>query len=363
MRIVHLLNHSRRANGHVEVAVDLACEQARHGHEVTFVAGPGGFADCLCGNGVSFVELAQRSGRAGAALTLFSMIGTLRRLRPDVVHAHMVVSAMAARAAKPLAGFALVTTVHNSFDRQSRLMGLGDLVIAVSHAVQQEMTAKGIAAERLRVVHNGTINGARRPALPCETIPLQHPAIVTVAGLHARKGIDTLIQAFMKLRETRCAHLYIVGAGPDRAKLEELAGNSGHADDIHFVGYLRDPRAAIAAADIFVLASHHEPCGLALIEAREMACPCIATNVGGNPEILEGGRAGLLIPPGDSDRLCEAMRTLVENVSLRSSLRRAARKGWQHWTVERMAQETVHIYEEARGAPARPKVEPVVQGI
>lgn len=270
---------------------------------------------------------------------------------------------MAARAAKPLAGFALVTTVHNSFDRQSRLMGLGDLIIAVSHAVQQEMTAKGIAAEKLRVVHNGTINGARRPALPCETMALQHPAIVTVAGLHARKGIDTLIQAFMKLRETRCAHLYIVGAGPDRAKLEELAGNSGHADDIHFVGYLRDPRAAIAAADIFVLASHHEPCGLALIEAREMACPCIATNVGGNPEILEGGRAGLLIPPGDSDRLCEAMRTLVENVSLRSSLRRAARKGWQHWTVERMAQETVHIYEEARGAPARPKVEPVVQGI
>lgn len=360
MRIVHLLNHSRRANGHVEVAVDLACEQARHGHEVTLAAGPGGFTECLCGNGVRFVELTQR---AGAVLSLFEMIATLRRLRPEIVHAHMVMSAMGARAAKPLSGFALITTVHNSFDRQSRLMGVGDLVIAVSHAVRLEMIGKGIAAEKLRVVHNGTINGSRRPPLPCQTMALQHPAIITVAGLHPRKGIDTLIQAFTKLRETgSVAHLYIVGVGPDRTKLEQLAASSGHADDIHFLGYLSDPRAAIAGADIFVLASLHEPCGLALIEARQMACACIATDVGGNPEILESGKAGLLIPPGNSDSLTDAMRSLIGDKSLHRTMRRAARAGWQHWTVERMAHETIRVYEEVRGVPSRPMPETMLQG-
>lgn len=363
MRIVHLLNHSRKANGHVEVAVDLACEQARQGHEVTFVAGSGDFDECLAANGVRFVQLAERTGAARVFLAPLELIAILRGLRPQIVHAHMVMSAIAARAVQPFTGYALITTVHNSFDRQSRLMGTGKLVIAVSDAVRREMADKGIPDRKLRVVHNGTINGSRRPSMPTERMSLEHPAIVTVAGLHPRKGIDTLIEAFAKLRRAGSkAHLYIVGEGPDRAELEGQANRSDGSGDIHFLGYVGDPRSVIAGADVFVLASLQEPCGLALIEARQMGCACIATEVGGNPEILEHGKGGLLVPPGSCDLLADAIRSLIEDDSRLGNMRQAARSGWQHWTVERMAEQTISIYGEALGIRSGPSAEARFQG-
>ncbi|WP_068084539.1 glycosyltransferase family 4 protein [Novosphingobium rosa] len=349
MRIVHLLKHSRKANGHVEVAVDLACEQARLGHEVLFVAGAGHFAPVLARHGVTFIEMPE-GGALQAIAMLRDLAIVLRRTKPDIVHAHMVASAILARLLEPLGGYRLITTLHNSFDRQSRLMGLGDLVIAVSDAVRREMQEKGIPARKLRVVHNGTVDGARRAPTPLEAARLQHPAIVTVAGLHPRKGIDTLIDAFAQLREGGPqAHLYIVGAGPARAALEERAAASGQGDAIHFMGYLADPLSVLAGADVFVLASLAEPCSLALIEARQMGCACIASHVGGNPEILDFGQSGRLFTPGSSADLAEALRAVVGDSAELARLRQAAQDGKAHWTVERMARETLDIYREARG--------------
>lgn len=348
MHIVHFLNHSRQANGHVEVAVDLACEQARQGHEVTFLAGPGNFDDCLAAHGVRFVRIPDRSGPTRVLRTILDVLPILRRLRPDIVHAHMVVSALAARAVQPFCRYALITTVHNSFDPQSALMRVADRVIAVSGAVMREMAGKGIPEAKLRVVRNGTINGSRRPHWPAGKMELQRPAIVTVAGLHGRKGINTLIDAFVTLRQTGAnAHLYIVGEGPERQQLEQQAGDSAFSGDIHFMGHLPDPRVVIAGADIFALASLQEPCGLALIEARQMGCACVASDVGGNPEILDFGHSGRLFTAGDPADLAAAFQAILSSPDTLHRMRLAAQSGWQNWTVERMARETVAIYEEA----------------
>jgi glycosyltransferase involved in cell wall biosynthesis len=348
MHIVHFLNHSRKANGHVEVAVDLACEQVRQGHQVTFLAGPGNFEDCLTRNGVRFIPIADRTGPSRVLLTAWEVMPILRRLRPDVVHAHMVVSALAARAAQLICGFALVTTVHNSFDRQSSLMRVGDRAIAVSNAVKSEMAGKGIPEAKLRTVLNGTINGSRRPHWPASKMELQRPAIVTVAGLHARKGVNTLIDGFIQTRQAGLeAHLYIVGDGPDRARLEQQAGDSAFAQDIHFMGHMDDPRIVIAGADVFVLASLHEPCGLALIEARQMGCACIASNVGGIPEVLDFGQSGKLFAPSDAADLAATLQSVLSDPETLQKMRQAAQSGWQNWTVERMAYETVAVYNEA----------------
>ncbi|WP_206244419.1 glycosyltransferase family 4 protein [Novosphingobium terrae] len=362
VRIVHLLKHSRKANGHVEVAVDLACEQARLGHEVLFVAGAGHFAPVLARHGVTFIEVPE-----GGVMQVMSMLRdlaiVLRRTRPDIVHAHMVSSAMLAWLLKPLGGYRLITTLHNSFDRQSRLMGFGDLVIAVSDAVRREMIEKGIPGPKLRVVHNGTVNGARRAPTPFEAATLERPAIVTVAGLHPRKGIDTLIDAFAALRGRGTqAHLYIVGAGPAREALEEQAAASGHAGDIHFMGYMTDPLSVLAGADVFVLASLAEPCALALIEARQMGCACIASDVGGNPEILDFGKSGRLFTAGNSAQLAEALQAVIGDSAELARLRQAAQDGRAHWTVERMARETVDVYREARGLERRAERVQVPEG-
>lgn len=356
MRIVHLLNHSRTANGHVEVAVDLACEQVRLGHDVFFVAGSGDFDERLARHGVTFIKLPPGGGILKLAAVSSALVRIFRKLRPDIVHAHMVSSAVMARLVQPICGYRLITTLHNSFDRQSRLMGVGNLVIAVSKAVGREMQHKGISGRKLRVVRNGTINGARRSAKPEETVTLARPAIATVAGLHSRKGIDTLIEAFSQVRGSGVeAHLYIVGVGPQRADLERLAAGTGHGDAIHFMGYMSDPRTVLAAADIFVLASLAEPCSLALIEARQMGCACIASNVGGNPEIIEFGKSGRLFAPGNIAELAAALNAVLIDKDELVRLRLAARAGWQYWTVERMARETLGVYDEAL-APSRRSV-------
>lgn len=348
MRVIHLLNHSRIANGHVEVTVDLACDQARLGHEVFYAAGPGDFAGKLANHGVSFLELPAGGGMLGTLAVMSAFTRICRNVRPDIVHAHMVTSAVLARIVQPFCGYRLITTVHNSFDRQSGLMGAGNLVIAVSDAVRREMQQKGVPERKLRMVHNGTINGARRAAFPEEVMTLARPAVVTVAGLHPRKGVDTLIEAIAQVRDSGLdVHLYVVGGGPQYAELEQFAAGTGHGDAIHLMGYMSDPRAVLGGADVFVLASLAEPCGLALIEARQMGCACIASNVGGNPEVIDFGNSGRLFTPGKSAELAAVLYDVLMDKDELVRLRLAARAGWQHWTVERMARETLEVYEEA----------------
>lgn len=354
MKIIHFLNHAHKANGHVELAVDLACEQAAQGHRVVFLSGPGDFGECLEQNGVQFVEFPEGSKLLRAPRMAWALLRACRRYRPDVVNAHMVAAALVARALKPILSYFLVTTVHNSFDRQSHLMGVGDRVITVSDAVHEEMRGKGIPAEKLRTVRNGTIGGRRRAFLPQEQAELKHPAVATVAGLHGRKGVDVVIDAFLIASQSvPAAHLYIVGEGPSRPELEKRASDGG-GGNIHFLGHLQDPRTVLASAEIFVLASRAEPFGLVLLEARQMGCACIGTDVGGIPEVLEFGSAGRLVPPEDATALAQALSELLLDASSRDHLANAATEGLEAFTAERMAKETLSVYAEGRRRPHRP---------
>lgn len=97
MKIVHYLNHAREANGHVAVAIDLACEQSRLGHDVHLISGPCDFMFALDANGVKYHEVKEVSGRLrflGMARELRPITATIK---PDIINAHMVASALAAK--------------------------------------------------------------------------------------------------------------------------------------------------------------------------------------------------------------------------------------------------------------------------
>lgn len=347
MRIVHYLNHSRRANGHVAVAVDLACEQAKS-HDTYLVSAPGDFDDHLKAHGVSVIHVEDAGGAMRLPLMAARLFGALRRIRPDVVNAHMVAAALAARSLKPWFRYKIVTTVHNSFDRQSRLMAVGDRVIAVSDAVKDELVQGGIAASKVATVTNGTIGGGRRPLLPRRAMPLRHPAVVSICGLHARKGVNYLIDAFdMARRVCPEAHLYIVGEGPDRPALEAQARNSASADHITFLGYMDDPREVLASADIFALASLRDPFPLVLLEARQMGNAIVASAVDGIPQALAHGEYGMLVPPADTASLGQALARLLTDANLRESLSIATRRDIADLHVDRMSERTLEVYEDA----------------
>ena len=138
-RVLHLSKHCGYGNGNVHVAVDLACVQARAGHDVLFASGGGTFVEMLERHGVRHVMLPQDQRRPWTLMSsAFALARLCRAARPSVLHAHMMGSAVVGYAASKLTGVPLVTTVHNSFDRHSALMRLGDRVVAVSQAEKED---------------------------------------------------------------------------------------------------------------------------------------------------------------------------------------------------------------------------------
>ena len=225
----------------------------------------------------------------------------------------MVGAALFAKLFQPIFGYKIACTIHNSFDKQARLMSVGDAVIAVSNAVREQMVARGIKADKMVVIKNGVI-GTHRLSPTFTVKPLHRPAIGTLCGLHPRKGVQDLIAAFSSVaaKHVTC-HLYVIGGGPMQKEYEKLARETGVGDRIHFEGFQPDPRPYLHAFDVFVLASHADPFPLAILEARAAGCAVIGTNVDGIPEALEFGEAGLIAEPMNPENLAACMETLLSD--------------------------------------------------
>jgi glycosyltransferase involved in cell wall biosynthesis len=358
MRVLHLLNHTNRLNGHVHAAVDLACAQKRFGHHVAVASGGGDFDALLAGNKVQTMLLNHERRPA----TLIKALGVLYRLvrdwRADVVHAHMMTSAVLAWPVCKALGVPLVTTVHNAFERSSILMGLGTRVIAVSAAVGQSMAKRGIPRSRLSVVLNGTIGSARFEGKDRTPRCLDSPAIIFVGGLHPRKGVPDLFAAFNILyKKNAGARLYVVGDGPYFDEYVKSVSAMDCASAVTFMGAQDDPFPLLLGADVFVLPSHADPAPLVISEAREAGCAIVATDVDGIPELVEHGKAGILVPARDPARLSEVLCSLVENSQTLQEWRKKSQFNLEYLRIDRVARETLEVYagasHRARGQPAK----------
>lgn len=348
MRILHVANHAHNANGNVNVAIDLACEQVRAGHRLGYVSEGGVLSPVLEREGVDLIHLDQTRNRLLRLpeITL-RLARIIRDYQADIVHAHMATGALAGYFATRLSAARLVTHIHNSFDKSSTVMRLGDRILAVSEAVAEHAIAQGMSADKVRVVQNGTLGSARLPETPDAAWKLEHPSIATLCGQHPRKGVHHLIAAFERVATQRPdARLYVAGEGPMRKDYEELAKGGPAADRITFVGVLDDPRPFLASVDVFVLASLSDPCPLVIGEARHAGCAVVATNVDGIPETLDGGHAGRLTPPADPDALAAAILDVLATPESLAAARRAASKGVERFRVERVASDVEAIYFE-----------------
>lgn len=345
MRIMHILNHTRRLNGNVHAAVDLACAQSKMGYSTCVVSGGGDFDALLDKNGVETFFLEQQRRPVVLLKSMLALSRHLRRWKPDIVHAHMMTSAVLSFPLCKLGSIPLITTVHNEFEKSARLMGLGTRVIAVSEAVGASMLRRGVAEAKLRVVLNGTIGSARFEGRDRSPAPLSHPSILFVGGLHPRKGLPDLLEAFrLAHTEHPQAHLYVAGGGPFAQTYQQLAAETGCGDAIVFVGATDDPFPLMAGADIFVLPSHADPAPLVLSEAREAGCAIIATAVDGIPQLLDSGTAGILVPPRNPQALAKALCSLMDNPEELRSWRQRSQQGIEHLSISRVARETMEIY-------------------
>jgi glycosyltransferase involved in cell wall biosynthesis len=350
MRILHLSNHLQQiGNGIVNVAVDLACLQAKDGHDVSIASAGGEYEALLASYGGQHFQFNQ----SRTPLNLIKASGIYREIiqkfQPDIVHAHMMTGVVLAGLFKNSFGYNLVSTVHNEFQRSAILMGLADRVIAVSNAVADSMVRRGIPKKKLRVVANGTLSSPRHHCniKDYQPLPLHRPAIATVAGMYQRKGIGELIDGFVTIAaDFPDAHLYLIGDGPDRAIFEAKVQNTPFASRIHFEGFQSEPQRYLLATDIFVLASYHESFGLVLTEAREAGCAIIASDVDGIPETLDNGQAGLLIPPKDSLAVATAVEKLLSNTWEMQKWKCQGKQNIERFSAARVNKETLNVYRE-----------------
>lgn len=349
MHILHILNHVKKVgNGIVNVTIDLACLQARAGHTVGVASSGGDYEALLKESGAEHFKLDQSRRPMPLLRAADRYRQIIHSFQPDIVHAHMMTGVVLAKLLRMGAGYGLVSTVHNEFQRSAVVMGVADRVIAVSQAVAQSMRQRQTPERKLRVVCNGTLGSPRtQPLSAYAPLALQRPAIATVAGLYHRKGITDLIAAFSQIAPAfPDAHLYLVGQGPDRPDFEAQAQQTSVADRIHFEGFQPEPQRYLAATDVFVLASRREPFGLVLAEAREAGCAIVASDVDGIPEALDGGLAGWLVPPAHPEALAQALTKLLAEPACLHHWQERAKTNIDWLKVDRVHQETLEIYHE-----------------
>jgi glycosyltransferase involved in cell wall biosynthesis len=226
-----------------------------------------------------------------------------------------------------------------------RLPGmLSDKTICVSHSIRERLIGDyRYSKSKTVVIHNGV--DLRRYAPSRNPLQKAHgetsldcsgEILLSIANLTHLKRIDVALEAVRLVVKARPSCRYIiVGGGNQENTLRAQSRKLGLAGVVQFVGQVDDVRTYLEQADVFLLSSDNE--GLPLVLGEAMACgiPCIATNVGGNKEIVSHGETGLLIPSGSPEQLAEAIEYLLAHPEERRRMGDNARRRVQeHFNIE-----------------------------
>lgn len=296
----------------------------------------------------------------------------LRRLRPDLVHTRNL-SALEAQLPAFLAG--VPRRVHSehgydSFDPdgsnktyQRLRRWLGKLVhrfIPLSRDLERYLRDRvGIPAHKLIQLYNGVDLARFDTALPAADRSSLKPGwdretilFGTVGRLQAIKDQPTLIRAFARLREQRPIAaarlgLVLVGDGPLRGDCERLVQDLGIGDAVAFAGERGDVPTVMRTLNVFVLPSRAEGISNTILEAMACGLPVVATDVGGNGELVAAGETGLLVPPENPEALATAMARYLDDPLLSRRQGRAGRARVEsRFSLETMLQAYDRVYQD-----------------
>lgn len=342
-----------------EVTRQLALQLAAQGHEAEVATNrwPEGtvareILDGVCVRRFRFA-LPEHSLRGAARFfwtaprSAFEFVRLVRRF--DILH---VVgagpNAVYAAALQPLLGARIVVTLHGefradphrSFERSSslryglrRLLARADAVTACSRFVLDELQRGGLAA---RADAEVIPNGVNLDEFDQGT---DEGYVLTAGRLVEQKGLDTLVRAYAAAAPSLGGRkLVLAGDGPERGRLESLAGSLGLNGNVVFLGSVGRDRVAelLRGADVFAFPSRYEAFGVALLEAMAAGVPVVAARAGGIPEFAVDGENALLVPPDDEHALAAALTRLAGDKELAGRLAVGARA-----QAERHAWETV----------------------
>lgn len=343
-----------------------AAFMCRHGIETEVISSAGvGLEEFVRSEGVlvHVVQMERRISPIRDLGALVRLVRVLRRIRPDIVHAHTPKGGLLGTIASHLAGvpvtiyhihgLPLVTAAgfRKWVLRWSDWLAchLADRILCVSASIREIVIASGLApADRVRVLLKGSINGVdadgrfnpdqlsahTRAAIRAEAgIPVDARVVGFVGRIVGDKGIRELVEAWSGLAPThRDAHLLLVGPFEPQDPLPAAVEEQLRTDPrIHLAGLRWDTPQWLSAMDVVVLPTYREGLPVVPLEAAAMGLPVVATRVPGCVDAVEDGVTGTLVPVRDTAALAQAIAVYLDDPALRWAHGRAGRERVVTW--------------------------------
>ncbi len=311
------------------------------------------------------VQLLKR--RPGVDLRyIFQLAGFLRKTETQILHLHNPTAFFYGTLAGKLARVpCIIYTEHGRDFSSSKKVKLANWLLA--HMVDQLVTVadygrrylaedEGIARDRIVTIHNGIDAGRFGASYDSKALRAglgladDQPVVGIVARLDPIKNHALLIRAMRQVTaELPGAKLLVVGDGPLRGELEALTRELDLGGHVQFLGARSDVPELLNLLDLFVLCSYSEGLSLTLIEASAAAKPIVATDVGGNGEVVEHGVNGLLVPSDDPKVLAAAILRILPDQVHRQSMGQAGRRRFeQQFTLKGMVRAYEELYSTCR---------------
>ena len=371
MRILQITSHLN-VGGITRYILSLSQRLTEKGHRVMVASDGGNLEGRAAAMGLEQWRIPLKTSQE-FSLKVFRSIGRivnrLEREPVDVIHAHTRVAQVVADQVSRRTKIPYVTTWHGIYQpRLGRRLYpcMGERCIAISGVVRdQVMTDFRLPLERVRLIYNG-VDPDHYSAFPDPAALRSYrrrwrilegqPLIGGIGRLAAGKvkGFDLLLAAACLVKEKIPGiQVLIVGDGPRRPFLEDVAERLGILDNVHFAGEAEDIRVPLALMDVFVFPSRWpEAFGLTLVEAMAAGKPVVATRIGAVPEIIREGIDGFLVPPEDIEALAKKAVQLFSDQPLAGKLAAQARaRVREKFSLDRLASEVEQVYKEVFSCP------------
>lgn len=297
----------------------------------------------------------------------------VKKSKCDLIHTHGYRADVIGKIAAWLTSTPILSTCHgfisidsnlSLYNRVDRfLLRRFNMVMAVSNGIKDELVRSGVKGSMVEVVPNavdsGPVNagggGETRAARRDFGIGEDEFVIGFVGRLSEEKGVAYLVEAASGIKEAGVPlKLMIIGEGPERRTLESLVEKLGLSEEVLFAGFRSDVDECLKLMDLFILPSLTEGTPVSVLEAMASGVPVMATSVGGLPCLVDSGRNGILVEPGNSDALRDAALKLFNDRSAGKGLAEEARKtvesnyGTRQW-IERVEAAYMKVSRSNRG--------------
>lgn len=365
MKKIFFLIWALEVGGAERLLVKLVQNIPRDKYDVTVVclSREGVWAREVMDSGIRGICLNKKTGFD--LLILPRLIGLFRRERPDIVNTYLWTADLWGRLAAVIAGVKHIIVTEQNVDLWKKwyhviidkiLFRWTEKVICVSHEVVKFYhDSFDVPKHKLVMIPNAIdVMLFDRECAPTGLravlgIGENEFVFVCAARLHPQKRHEVLIDAVNKMRErgTSSFRLLLVGEGERRQELDSLVQREGLQEVVHFLGLRQDIPDILLQVNGFVLSSDYEGLSLAILEAMAARLPVVATSVGGNPQIIQDGINGYLVPPRDSSALADAMGRLVEDRNRARLMGCRGRKQVEEiYEIKAVTRQTLDLFKE-----------------